>query len=144
MVERTTPAPRKHLTILATLYIGFGFVFAAIGVLGFVGLLPITMMLDKLLSALVFPGGHYAPGKSLESFRRDDIWFGCFLILVSLTGIIGGLGLREHRNWARILIMILGMIHSIAFPVGTVLGFYTIWVLCRHETIRLFRHSESA
>ncbi len=138
----TTQATRKHLTILATLYIGFGFVFATIGVLGCVGLLPITMMIDKFLTALVFPGGHYSNPEA--PFRTADIWVGSYLILISLAGIIGGLWLREYRTWARTLLLILGTIHLFNVPVGTVFGIYTIWVLSRQETIRLFRHSESA
>ena len=52
-----------------------------------------------------------------------------FLVLGSLIGVVGGVGLLMGRSWARVLVLILGVLHLMAFPVGTALGAYTMWVL---------------
>jgi hypothetical protein len=63
---------------------------------------------------------------------------GAFLFLISIPGIIGGIGLLKRREWARILVLIISALHLINFPIGTIIGGYSIWVLVNDETIRLF------
>jgi hypothetical protein len=57
-----------------------------------------------------------------------------FLMVFTLPGITGGIGLLKHKPWARILILIVGFIDLLNFPLGTALGVYTIWVLMNRET----------
>ncbi len=52
-----------------------------------------------------------------------------FIILISLLGIIAGIGLMRSQKWARGLALVLGFILLINVPLGTLLGIYTIWVL---------------
>ena len=52
--------------------------------------------------------------------------------------MIGGIYLLKHRPWARILVLVLGFINLIEIPIGTALGIYTLWVLFKDETIKLF------
>ena len=54
-----------------------------------------------------------------------------FLAVGSLIGVVGGVGLMMRRSWARVLVLILGILHLMAFPVGTALGAYTMWVLLK-------------
>jgi hypothetical protein len=63
----------------------------------------------------------------------------CFLILVSLPGMIAGLGLLKMRPWARIVAIVVGVLHILSFPFGTALGIYTLWVLLNAETEAMFR-----
>jgi len=63
---------------------------------------------------------------------------GGFLIIVSIPGIIGGIGLLHRREWARILVLIISALHLINIPIGTLIGGYSIWVLVQPETVRLF------
>ncbi|HLP46667.1 MAG TPA: PspC domain-containing protein [Candidatus Deferrimicrobium sp.] len=60
------------------------------------------------------------------------------LFILSIPGIIGGMGLLKKQNWARILVLVLGIIDLINIPFGTALGIYTIWVLTNKETEALF------
>jgi hypothetical protein len=62
-----------------------------------------------------------------------------FLIITSLPGIIGGIGLLKHRPWTRILVLILGFLNLLFVPFGTILGIYTIWVLLKDDTAKLFQ-----
>jgi hypothetical protein len=61
-----------------------------------------------------------------------------FLVLTSLPGIIGGVGLLMWKNWARILVIILAVLDLFNIPIGTALGIYTLWVLFKDETTQLF------
>lgn len=60
-----------------------------------------------------------------------------FLVL-SLPGLITGFGLLKFRPWARIAGIILGALHLLTFPVGTMLGVYALWVLLNAEAPALF------
>jgi hypothetical protein len=53
---------------------------------------------------------------------------GTFLI-VAAGGIAVGWGLMQHRPWARIIAVILGVLVLFHPPFGTALGIYTLWVL---------------
>jgi len=64
---------------------------------------------------------------------------GVFLAVISLPGIIGGIYLLKYENWARILVIILGILNLFNFPFGTALGIYTLYILINDETVRLFR-----
>jgi len=63
---------------------------------------------------------------------------GTFLCLLSIPGIIGGIGLFKRKEWARVLVLIISALHLINFPIGTIIGGYSIWVLINPETIKLF------
>ncbi len=67
-----------------------------------------------------------------------SIVVGGFLLLVSLPGIVAGVGLLGYRSWARILAIVLGVLNLPAFPTGTILGVYTLYVLLDDETSPLF------
>jgi hypothetical protein len=61
-----------------------------------------------------------------------------FLVMLSLPGIIIGIGLLKLRPWARIAGIVVSIMSLIAFPFGTVLGAYGLWVLFSKDTERLF------
>ena len=114
----------KHVTVLGVLYIAF----SALGILAAI----------IVFTAVV--GGGLISGDSeamtITAIVGPTIAF--FLILVSAPGIIGGIGLLKRRNWARILVLVLGFLNLINIPFGTALGVYTIWALLKDETVQLF------
>jgi hypothetical protein len=61
-----------------------------------------------------------------------------FLLLVSLPGLVAGVGLLKFRPWARILTIVLSVINLIHIPLGTVIGIYGLWVLLNKQTEPLF------
>ena len=63
----------------------------------------------------------------------------CFLVLLSLPGIIGGFALMQFKPWARILVIVLSAFELLSIPFGTALGIYGFWVLLNPETERLFQ-----
>jgi len=60
---------------------------------------------------------------------------GTILIVVSIPGIIGGIGLLRRHSWARIVALIIGAADLFDIPIGTALGIYTFWVLMRDEVV---------
>jgi hypothetical protein len=50
-------------------------------------------------------------------------------LVVSLPSLIGGIGLLKGRSWARMLVLVISFFNLLAFPLGTALGVYGIYVL---------------
>jgi hypothetical protein len=98
-----------HVKVLGILNVVFG----ALGLLGAVVLL------------IIFGG---VTGASLVLFT----------VLTSLPAIIIGLGLYRLRPWSRIWGIALAIVSLIAFPFGTALGLYGLWVLFSADGQKLF------
>jgi hypothetical protein len=64
-----------------------------------------------------------------------------FLLVVSLPGLIAGIGLLKFKPWARILAIIVAILNLMYIPVGTIVGIYGLWVLFSRETETLFADS---
>jgi hypothetical protein len=60
------------------------------------------------------------------------------LSLISLPGIITGVGLINMRPWARVLALILALVNVLNFPLGTILAIYTCVSLLNKDTSELF------
>jgi hypothetical protein len=61
-----------------------------------------------------------------------------FLLVLSLPGLIAGIGLLKFRPWARVLAIVVAVINLVHIPFGTIVGIYGLWVLFNKETERLF------
>ena len=61
-----------------------------------------------------------------------------FVGLLSLPGLLAGVGLLRHWAWARWLTVALAVLDLGAVPIGTIFGIYAIWVLLQEETAKLF------
>ncbi|HLJ74061.1 MAG TPA: hypothetical protein VKU62_05715 [Thermoanaerobaculia bacterium] len=60
------------------------------------------------------------------------------LFLISVPGILAGLGLFKYQQWARILALVLAVLHLFSIPLGTALGIYAFWVLLDPQATPLF------
>jgi hypothetical protein len=114
-----TASSTDHIRILGWLYIALG----ALGVFG--GLV--------MFGVLVVAGVLSNDATALSTLAILGLIFGGFIFVLSLPGIIGGLGLLRRYNWARLLVVVLGILQLGNVPFGTVLGVYTIWVLLINE-----------
>ena len=61
-----------------------------------------------------------------------------FLLVLSVPGIIAGVGLIQLRPWARIVTVILSALNLMNIPIGTLVGAYGLWVMLSAETEKLF------
>jgi hypothetical protein len=120
----------KHVTFVGALRIGFG----ALGLLA-----------AMIVFAAVVGGGLISGDR--EAIRITAIVgsvVAFFLALISVPGIIGGIGLLKWKSWARFLVLILAVLDLFNIPIGTALGIYTIWVLMRDETVQLFAREDGS
>ncbi|MCT4593858.1 MAG: hypothetical protein N4A57_06270 [Anaeromicrobium sp.] len=60
------------------------------------------------------------------------------LLIVSLPGILGGYYLMKGKNWARILVIVLSLFNLANFPLGTILGAYSIYILLIRREWRFY------
>lgn len=67
-----------------------------------------------------------------------------FILMTSAPGIVAGIGLLRYQQWARILALVLGVLNLPGFPIGTLLGVYTIWALLDEESQPLFTPSAAS
>jgi hypothetical protein len=63
---------------------------------------------------------------------------GVLMVALGIPGVIAGWGLMNFRPWARILVIILSILHLPSIPLGTAIGVYGLWVLFNDDTKRLF------
>lgn len=61
------------------------------------------------------------------------------MVLLSVPGMIAGIGLLRMRPWARVLTIVVSALELLSFPIGTALGLYGLWVMVQPETERLFQ-----
>jgi hypothetical protein len=114
----------QHIKAVAALTIGLSVLCILIGLFLFTLLAGIGFLADDEEASVVL----VAVGSFLAFF----------LLILSIPGIIGGIGLFKRKEWARILVLVLSVMQLINFPIGTGIGIYSIWVLIQKETILLF------
>jgi len=120
--EKTTM--EKHINIVAALQIGFSIFGIIIAVLVFVVLNLIGNFADDREASLILPIIANAVAT--------------FFVILSLPGIVGGIGLFKRKEWARILVLILSVLNLFNFPIGTAVGVYSIWALVQPEVVAQF------
>lgn len=114
---------KNHITILAALRIGW----SAMGIL------------TAIIVLIAVVGGGLISGDQTAiaiTSLVGSIIATVFLVL-SLPGLIAGIGLLRLRPWSRILTIILAVFDLFAVPIGTIFGIYAIWVMLQDETVQL-------
>lgn len=114
---------RTHLKVLGWLYLLSGALYL-FGALLAVTTLMGTGLLAGDLGAFAFLSGL-------------GVFLAIFLVILGLPGLILGFGLLQHRSWARPLGLILGFLNLFNFPLGTILGAYTLWALFQPEAVHI-------
>lgn len=121
----------QHVKILGILHIIFG----ALGVLAAITVL----MIFGGISAIVGLSDHSPDNAAAAPILGVIGGFVFFLVLVlSLPGLVAGIGLIQYRRWARLTTIILSAFDLLSIPFGTALGVYGLWVMLNPETERLF------
>jgi|SRR5260221_7628511 len=117
---------RDQVNILGWLFTAFGAIMILLAVLLFV----------------VLAGSGAVSGDQRALFITGTVGaaIAIFVSALALPNLLTGWGLRHLRPWARILALILGALHVLAFPFGTALCVYAFYVLLNAETTRLFEH----
>ena len=114
---------REHLKILGVLYLIMGGLYL-VGAVLVATVLAGTGILTQDLGDAAFLSGLGAV-------------IALVLGVLGLPGLIVGWGLLKRASWSRIPALILGFLNLVNFPIGTLLGGYTIWALFQPEAQRL-------
>lgn len=57
------------------------------------------------------------------------------IIVDVIPTAIAAIGLLTRATWAPLISLIVGCFHLLAFPVGTVIGIYSIWIYSEHQKL---------
>jgi len=118
---------QKNINIVAALQIGLSIFNLLIAFLIFTVLKVVGGFVDN------------ANGSTILSLIADI--FAIVFIIISLPGILAGMGLYKRKEWARILTIILSVIELFSFPFGTAIGIFSIWAMIQPETVAAFNDS---
>jgi hypothetical protein len=119
-----------HVKVLGILNVVFG----GLGLLGAVVLIVVFGGVTGLITAQ--GDADAAVAASIVGVTGASLVL--FTILTSLPAIIIGLGLYRLRPWSRIWGIVLAIVSLLAFPIGTALGLYGLWVLFSADGQKLF------
>jgi hypothetical protein len=110
-------------------------IVAWLNIIGGILLLGVALFLLVLL-----------PGIGLASGDRDaagvlaivGFSVGIFMAVLALPGLLAGIGLMKRKNWGRVLAIIVSFLNLLNFPLGTLLGGYSLWVLFQESASTYF------
>ncbi|TDI39766.1 MAG: hypothetical protein E2P02_18215 [Acidobacteria bacterium] len=123
---------KQHVSILGVLYIAFG-------VLGMVTAVAMLVLLGGA-AGIVSMVSEQEPDAAVAVPILGILAVALFSIIavLSLPGLVVGIGLVKLKSWARIGGLILSALNLLNFPFGTALGIYGLWVLLNKETEAAF------
>jgi hypothetical protein len=114
----------QHVTILGWLYILGNIVFLLVGGFVFVLLTSVGAVSgDTEAVAVLGVVGTFVAG---------------LLTVLALPGMLAGYGLLKRREWGRVLTLVVGLLGLANFPIGTIIGLYTFWVLLQNSAPEYF------
>jgi hypothetical protein len=125
-----------HVRVLAILHI-------VLGVIGLLIALVLLVIFGGITGLIGMNAGSDEATVAIPIIGGIGALVVLVVVLLSVPGIIAGVGLLSHRPWARILTLILSVFELFNIPFGTALGFYGFWVLLSKETAPLFERSVS-
>lgn len=118
----------RHINVVAALQIGYSILGLAIGILLFTVLHLVGDFVDE------------NEAKFVLSIVANVLII--MFVVLSVPGIIAGMGLFKRKEWARILTLILSVLHLLSFPIGTAVGVYSIWALVQPENVEAFKNEQ--
>jgi hypothetical protein len=119
-----------HVKVLAVVQI----VCSALGVMGAL----VLMLIFGGTVGIVGASGDPDAALAIPIIGITGVAVVVFLLVLSLPGIVVGIGLLQRRSWARVGGIVLSVFNLFGFPFLTLLGIYGLWVLFSKETERLF------
>jgi hypothetical protein len=122
----------SHIRTLGILHI-------ILGSLGLIGALVVLMVFGGLAGLVGMSAERAGDAAVAMPFLGGLGLFIAVLILVfSLPGFIGGIGLLKLAPWSRIFMIVISVLDLLHVPLGTALGIYGLWVLTNPQATALF------
>jgi hypothetical protein len=126
-----------HVKVLGVLYI-------ALSAFGLVAALFVSLIFGTASGIVGASAEPHEAAIALPIIGLTGMMLVVFLLIVSLPGLIAGIGLLKFRPWARIFAIVVAVINLIHIPFGTIIGIYGLWVLFNKDTERLFAEVPTA
>jgi len=127
MVPASMSRVRRHLHTLGILWCVFGAYRLVSGLAGIIAL--------RVLSERQFNHYGWTWNANFHGLFWPP-WISALVPLVLLFAVVTaalaflvGFSLLGRRSWGRVLAIVVAILSLLRFPVGTVLGIYTLWVL---------------
>jgi hypothetical protein len=113
-----------HVPIVAWLLIAFNAIVLLVALLVFTLMMGVATLTRDTEARMILPVvGAFLP---------------TLMALLTLPDFIAAFGLLARKRWARILGIVVGILNLLAFPMGTVIGSYTIFVLMQDAATNYF------
>jgi hypothetical protein len=130
---------RDHVRILAILHIVFGS-------LGIAAALIVLLVFGSLAGVVGISANTADANRAAGMAVLGGIGVLVFVIILvlSVPGVIAGIGLLKFRPWSRMLTIVLSALDLLNVPFGTALGIYGLWVLLSPPGEALFRDQPPA
>ncbi|MBD0319294.1 MAG: hypothetical protein ICV87_03110 [Gemmatimonadetes bacterium] len=120
---------RQHIDTVAWIHIATG----AVGVLA-------ALLVGGVIGGVgLFSGDAGTAGVLALVAGFVAVLFG----LLSIPALVGGWGLLRRKPWARMLVLIVSFLSLPGFPIGTLIGAYSIWVLMNDESRQILSGGDS-
>ena len=120
---------RSQINAIAWMHIVLGGIYILGGILCWV-------VLAVIGGAAATAGREALP--AILSMNVIGVFLFFVVAVLGLPGIILGWGLLKNAEWARILGIVLAILNILIFPLGTILGAYSLWVFFNPETVAIF------
>ena len=122
---------KKHVTVVAAIQVGFA-------VLGLILALVIFF-------ALSFARSQVGDDEVAQTvLRLISVFLPMVFGLMSILGLVGGIGLFAYKQWARYIVIVVAALGCLNIPIGTLKGVYFLWVLLQSDTVKLFEKNSAA
>ncbi len=119
-----------HVSAIGILYIIY-FVFS----------LLVAVLIFTILSGTGVLSGNK---ESMAILTTIGTVIAAYILVLASPALIAGIGVLRHKNWGRILAIIVGALNLPSFPFGTALGIYTLWVMTQPQVTARFKGQQSA
>jgi hypothetical protein len=115
---------RTHIKVVAIV----NMIYGALGVLG-----GLSILVGGTLGSLMSGSFVGAIAGTAASATIGIVW-------ACLAGVrvLAGFGLMNGKSWARYAIIVVSALGLFKFPIGTIFGVYSLWVLLSSEGQREF------
>jgi hypothetical protein len=101
-------------------------IVAWLNIVGSIVLLGIALFLLVLLPGI---GAMSGDREAMGILAVVGFSVGIFMAVLALPGLLAGIGLLKRKNWGRVLAIVVSFLNLLNFPLGTLLGGYSLWVL---------------
>lgn len=119
-----TNALDRHRSILAWCFIAAG---------------AFLLLMSLIAMIIIVSGGWFAgdpEGRRVLAIISASI--AAFVVIFAVPALITGVGLLKRKYWAKVLALIIGLLHVASFPLGTALFIYTLWFWLQPNSEALF------